>query len=115
MAAWYRWIATWWSSGSDQRLRSEASIGTSSDGIGSIPVDKARLRENARIVRTIQGELGDLYQVRGERQRKELREKRWAGKDLGTPDEGMQIGFAEAQLLRVLTKAFLELTEEVAG
>ncbi len=78
-------------------------------------MDKARLRENARIVRTIQGELGDLYQVRRERQSKELREKRRAGEDLGAPDEEIRIGFGEAQLLRVLTKAFLELTEEVAG
>jgi hypothetical protein len=78
-------------------------------------VDKARLRENARIVRTIQGKLSDLYQVRGERQRKELRENVRAGEDLGAPDEEIRIGIAEAQLLRVLTKAFLELTEEVAG
>ena len=78
-------------------------------------MDKARLRENARIVRTIQGELSDLYQVRAERQRKELRENVRAGEDLGAPDEEIRIGIAEAQLLRVLTKAFLELTEEVAG
>ena len=78
-------------------------------------MDKARLRENARIVRTIQGELSDLYQVRAERQRKELRGKVRAGEDLGAPDEEIRIEIAEAQLLRVLTKAFLELTEEVAG
>ena len=78
-------------------------------------MDKARLRENARIVRTIQGELSVRYQVRAERQRKELREKARAGEDLRAPDEEIGIQMAEAQLLRVLTKAFLELTEEVAG
>jgi hypothetical protein len=78
-------------------------------------VDKARLRENARIVRTIQGELGDLYRVRRERQAKEFREKARAGEDLGAPDEELQISSAEAQLLRVLTNAVLELTEELAG
>lgn len=88
----------------DQRLRLEASIGTSSDGTGSISVDNARLRENARIVRTIQGEFSDRYQKRAERQRNELREKMQAGDDLGAPDEEIEIAMAEAQLLGVLTK-----------
>jgi hypothetical protein len=78
-------------------------------------VDKARLRENARIVRTIQGELNDLYKVRADRQSKEFLEKISAGEDLGAPDEETRIEIAEAQLLRVLTTNFLELTEEVAG
>ena len=78
-------------------------------------MDKARLRENARIVRSLQGELGDRYRVRRERQQRELREKLYAGEDLGAPDEDIEIGIAEARLLEELTKAFLELTEEVAG
>lgn len=67
-------------------------------------MDNARLRENARIVRTIQGEFSDRYQKRAERQRNELREKMQAGDDLGAPDEEIEIAMAEAQLLGVLTK-----------
>jgi DNA primase len=78
-------------------------------------VDKARLRENARIVRTVQGELSDLYQVQSDRQVKEWLEKMRAGEDRGADDEETRIGNAEAQLLGVLTKSFLELTEEIAG
>jgi hypothetical protein len=84
-------------------------------------VDKARLRENARIVRTIQGELGALYQVQGERLEKEYYEKMVAAREKGEPvdwgddDEQTKIVLAKSRLLGVLTKSFLELTEELAG
>jgi hypothetical protein len=84
-------------------------------------VDKARLRENARIVRTIQGELGALYQVQSERRAKEAYKKIVAAREKGEPfdrgddDEQTKIDGAEVSLLSVLTKSFLELTEELAG
>jgi hypothetical protein len=88
---------------------------------GERPVDKARLRENARIVRTIQGELGALYRVQSERRAKEAYEKIVAAREKGEPvdwgddDEQTKIDGAEGSLLSVLTKSFLELTEELAG
>jgi hypothetical protein len=83
------------------------------------PVDKARLRENARIVRTIQGELGALRRVRGERLEKEYYEKMLAARKKGEPDdwadedEQTKIDRAQARFLGVLTKSFLELTKEL--
>jgi hypothetical protein len=53
--------------------------------------------------------------VRGERQRKEWLEKIRAGEELGAGDGETRIGDAEGMLLGVLTKAFLDLTEEIAG
>jgi hypothetical protein len=83
-------------------------------------VDKARLRENARIVRTIQGELGALYRVRSERVEKEYYQKMVAREKgesdgWGDEDERTKIDGAEARLLGLLTKSFLELTKELAG
>jgi hypothetical protein len=97
---------------------------------GGIPVDMAKLRENARVVRTMQGELVSLYRAQGgrfigekqERSRKddaavEGREAIDWGPDHKPPadDELRKISDAQASLLGTLTKAFLELTEELAG
>jgi hypothetical protein len=74
-------------------------------------MDKAKLRENARILRTIYGELGALYKVKNDRLMKEYYKTR----DIGEDDEETRIQHAEASVLGNLTKAFLALTEELAG
>jgi hypothetical protein len=81
-------------------------------------VDKARLRENARIVRTMQGELEALYEVKRGRMVKEMIERIEAGEEERKPvegDEQTNIYVAESALLGSLAVAFLELTEELAG
>jgi hypothetical protein len=80
-------------------------------------VDKARLRENARIVRTMQGELEALYEVKRDRMVKEILERIKAGEERKPVegDEQTNIDGAESALLGSLAVAFLELTEELAG
>jgi hypothetical protein len=82
-------------------------------------VDKARLRENARIVRALQGELSAAHEAMHERKEKEAYEKIEAARKKGEPlpvdDDETKIRIAESRLLGNLTKAFLDLTEELAG
>jgi hypothetical protein len=93
-------------------------------------VDMAKLRENARVVRTMQGELVSLYRAQGGRfigEKQERSRKDDAAVEGGeaidwgpnhkppADDELRKISDAQASLLGTLTKAFLELTEELAG
>jgi hypothetical protein len=82
-------------------------------------MDKARLRENARIVQTLQGELRTAHEAAFERTKNELYEKLRGACEKGEPlpgdDDETKIRHAESSLLANLTKAFLALTEEFAG
>jgi hypothetical protein len=84
-------------------------------------VDKARLRENARTVRTLLGELSAANDVRNDRFQKEEYEKIRAAAEKGEPvdwgedDEQTKIDVARSRLYGALVKAFLDLTEELAG
>jgi hypothetical protein len=91
------------------RARIELIVGTVVDGvrltstIGSVPVtnsmNKARLRENARILRTLQREFVDVGK---------------AAIAAGHDDEG-NVDAAEGNLLGALVGSILVLTEELAG
>jgi hypothetical protein len=84
-------------------------------------VDKARLRENARIVRTLREELRAAVKPRNERFQKEAYEKVQAAcekgekVDWGQENEQTKIDAAESRLFGALINAFLDLTEELAG
>lgn len=84
-------------------------------------MDKARLRENARIVRTLLGEREALVAVQIDRLKKETVERMKAAREKGEPldrrhvDEQAKIDAAETELLLALINAFLDLTDELAG
>ena len=84
-------------------------------------MDKARLRENTRIVRTLSGELRAAIEPRNERFEKEAYEKIRAARekgeqvDWGNKDEQTKIDAARSRLYGALVNAFLDLTEELAG
>ncbi|MGY4647833.1 hypothetical protein [Mycobacterium sp. URHB0021] len=82
-------------------------------------MNKALLRENARIVRTLQGELRTAHEAAFERTKNEWYEKLRAAREKGEPlpgdDAETKIHHAESSLLANLTKVFFALTEELAG
>lgn len=84
-------------------------------------MDKPRLRENARIVRTLREELRAAVKPRNDRFAKEALEKMNAARekgervDWGKDDEQTKIDAAESRLHGTLVQAFLDLTEEPAG
>ena len=84
-------------------------------------MDKARLRENARIVRTLREELRAAVKPRNDRFQQEAYEKIKAARekgekvDWGEDDEQTKIDAAQSALHGALVQAFLDLTEELAG
>jgi len=83
-------------------------------------VDKARLRENARIVRTLREEVGAAAKKTHERTVKEVLEKVEDARARGEKpdfevDDKVALDEARQMLLWNLAQAFLDLTEEIAG
>jgi hypothetical protein len=82
-------------------------------------MDKARLRENARIVRSLQAELRAVSADGREHYNRERYEKMMALQREGkpVPEEGYDVKFrvAQSRMLARLTEAFIALTEELAG
>ena len=83
-------------------------------------MDKARLRENARIVRTLREEVGAAAKKTHERTVKEVLEKVEDARARGEKpdfevDDKVALDEARQMLLWNLAQAFLDLTEEIAG
>ena len=83
-------------------------------------MDKAQLRENARIVRTLREQVGAAAKKTHERTVKETMEKIEDARAKGEKpdfevDDQVSLDDARQVLLWNLAQAFLDLTEEVAG
>ena len=83
-------------------------------------MDKARLRENARVVRTLREEVGAAAKKVHERTVKEVLEKIEDARAKGEKpdfevDDQDSLDQARQVLLWNLAQAFLDLTEEIAG
>lgn len=81
-------------------------------------MDKARLRENARIVRTLREEVGSAARNAHERTVKETLERIEDARAKGEVfevDDQASLDHARHALLWTLAQAFLDLTEEIAG